>query len=130
MPIRPENKDRYPPDWPEISKRIRKRAHNMCECTGECGHDHVAENNVWREGLEQIGWPMERCGAVNGGEHPVTGSKVVLTVAHLDHQPENCEAANLRAMCQRCHLAYDAEHHAASRRENERKARATVEMDF
>lgn len=23
MPIRPENRDRYPKDWPEISRRIR-----------------------------------------------------------------------------------------------------------
>ena len=23
MPIRPENRDRYPPDWPEVSRRIR-----------------------------------------------------------------------------------------------------------
>jgi 5-methylcytosine-specific restriction endonuclease McrA len=33
---------------------------------------------------------------------------VVLTVAHLDHQPENCDPDNLMAMCQRCHNAYDA----------------------
>lgn len=45
---------------------------------------------------------------------------IVLTIAHLDHTPENCDPANLRAMCQRCHLAYDAEPHrtnaAATRR--------------
>ena len=40
----------------------------------------------------------------------------MLTVAHLDHQPENCDDANLKAMCQRCHLAYDREHHAETRR--------------
>jgi len=32
----------------------------------------------------------------------------VLTVAHLDHTPENCEPQNLKAMCQRCHNKYDA----------------------
>lgn len=36
---------------------------------------------------------------------------IVLTVAHLDHTPENCDPANLRAWCQRHHLAYDADHH-------------------
>lgn len=40
---------------------------------------------------------------------------VVLTTAHLDHTPENCEDENLRAMCQGCHLYYDQEHHAATR---------------
>lgn len=39
----------------------------------------------------------------------------VLTVAHLDHTPENVEPDNLRAMCQRCHLSYDRDHHAATR---------------
>jgi len=32
--------------------------------------------------------------------------KVVLTV--MDHQPENCERDNLRALCQACHNAHDA----------------------
>ena len=32
----------------------------------------------------------------------------MLTVAHLDHVPENCDPDNLRALCQRCHNAYDA----------------------
>jgi hypothetical protein len=45
--------------------------------------------------------------AVNGQPHPVTGSKVVLTTARLDHRPENCKADNPKAMCQRCHNSYD-----------------------
>lgn len=32
----------------------------------------------------------------------------MLTVAHLDHVPENCAPGNLKAMCQRCHNTYDA----------------------
>jgi hypothetical protein len=38
----------------------------------------------------------------------MTGSLVVLTVAHLNHMPEDCSDENLLAMCQRCHNAYDA----------------------
>src|SRR5260370_14951303 len=88
MPIQ---RDLYPDDWEEISKRIRfERAHNRCE------------------------W----CGAVNGFPHPVTGIKVVLTVAHLgiaraDGTPgdkedkQDCREENLAALCQRCHLNYD-----------------------
>lgn len=92
MPIRPENKARYPKNWREISERIRYiRAKNRCE--------HIVNG--------------ERCNAENGQEHPITGSTVVLTVAHLDHTPENCSDDNLRAMCQRCHLRYDAHHHRA-----------------
>lgn len=86
MPIRAENKSRYPKDWPAISKAVRDEAGNRCEGSPA--------------------WPD--CRAENGKPHPITGSRVVLTVAHLDHQPENCDRANLRAWCQRCHNAYDA----------------------
>lgn len=42
--------------------------------------------------------------------------RVVLTVAHLDHTPENCARENLLALCQFCHLRLDAEQHAKTRR--------------
>lgn len=85
MPIRPENKDRYPDDWDQISARIRfERAEGRCEFCRIAYH---------------------------GEPHPVTGSIVVLTTAHLDHQPEHSEDENLAAMCQRCHLTYDVPFH-------------------
>jgi 5-methylcytosine-specific restriction endonuclease McrA len=80
MPIRAENRALYPADWRLISLSVRREA----------------------------GWKCEWCPAVNGEPHPVTGSKVVLTVAHLDHMPQNVERANLRALCQKCHNGYDA----------------------
>lgn len=90
MPIRPENKDRYPKNWKAISKAIIvDRAKNRCE----------------------------KCGAENHKPHPITGSKVVLTTAHLDHTPENCDQNNLRAWCQKCHNSYDAKHRAAGIKE-------------
>lgn len=91
MPIRAENRKRYPKDWPAISKRIRfERAKGYCECLGECGEDH-------------------RCNAKHGEPHPRTGSKVVLTVAHLPgREIEQCGDDDLKAMCQRCHLKMDA----------------------
>lgn len=90
MPIRPENRARYPKDWKAISDRIRTEAEWRCE-----------------------GSPAyPDCRAAHGEPHPVTGSRVVLTVAHLDHQPENCERENLRAWCQRCHNTYDRPHRA------------------
>ncbi len=99
-PIKKENRDRYPVNWKAISRRIRRdRAGWRCECTGQCGTDH----EIPALGIH----PPHRCNARNGRSHPVTLSKVVLTVAHLDHTPENCADTNLLAMCQRCHLAYD-----------------------
>jgi len=88
MPIRPEMKSRYPDDWALRSRFIRVyRARGKCE------------------------W----CGAVNGMPHPVTGSKVVLTVAHVyDDRPESASFFNLAALCQKCHNAHDSR----SRRRN------------
>jgi hypothetical protein len=65
---------------------------------------------------------------VNGGEAYGTGSKVVLTTAHLDHTPENCDPANLRAMCQGCHLHYDREHHAETAYRTRRIGKAVGDM--
>lgn len=85
------NRKLYPKDWEAISRRIRfERAQNRCE------------------------W----CRAMNYAAHPITGSKVVLTVAHLDHTPTNCADKNLVALCQKCHLGYDLHRHLARRKVN------------
>lgn len=113
-PIRPENRDRYPGDWPAVSLAIKDRAGWRCECTGECGrpYDHLG--------------PDERCVNRHGRPAHGTGSNVVLTTAHLDHAPENCDPANLKAMCQGCHLHYDREHHARTRAATKRAADARL----
>ena len=33
--------------------------------------------------------------------------RYLLTVAHLDQRPENCDRANLKALCTVCHLRHD-----------------------
>jgi hypothetical protein len=87
MPI---NRADYPPDWPAIRARIIERAGARCE-----------------------GSPAyPDCRAANHQPHPETGSRVVLTVAHMDHDRTHNEDGNLRALCQRCHLRHDAEQHA------------------
>jgi cytochrome c553 len=82
MPIRPENRARYPKDWRLRSHFVRVvRAKNRCE------------------------W----CSAENGQPHPITGSRVVLTTAHVfDERPEAASLLNLAALCQRCHNRHDA----------------------
>jgi 5-methylcytosine-specific restriction endonuclease McrA len=44
--------------------------------------------------------------------------KIVLTVAHLNHDITDNRPENLRALCQRCHLTHDKEQHAQTRRRN------------
>jgi len=62
-----------------------------------------------------------RCQNVHGKPSVYTGAMVVLTTAHLDHIPENCQDDNLKAMCNGCHLWYDRDHHAETAR-NTREA--------
>lgn len=58
-----------------------------------------------------------RCTAVNGRNHPATGSIVVLTVGHLEQDKiEDCRDEVLKHWCQRCHLRYDQAHHQKNAR--------------
>ena len=129
MPIRPENRSRYPSDWKDIRKRILSRAGHRCEFDG-CGARH-REVGYWYEdrwipmprALREAGYSVgDRVACAEG-----TGIKIimiVLTIAHLDHTPENCSDDNLRAWCQRHHLRYDARHHAATAYATRRAGRA------
>lgn len=99
MPIRPERKHLYPRDWREISHRVR-----FVRAKGRC------EFKVPKRAR------LVRCTARQGLPHPITGSIVVLTVAHLNHDESDCRDENLLAGCQRCHLHYDRHHHAKTRR--------------
>ncbi len=88
MPIRAERKALYPADWKLISLAIRERAGWKCEGSPK----------------------FSDCRAVHGETHPVTGAKVIITTAHLDHNESNCDPRNLKAWCQRCHNTYDRPH--------------------
>ena len=92
MPIKPENKARYPKDWKDIRARILQRANNRCEFCG-------VENHTYRL-------------------NPKTGKNVyiVLTIAHMNEVIEDCSDENLKALCQRCHNKYDAKMRAEHRK--------------
>ena len=106
MPIKAENRDRYPPDWPAIATAVKEAAGWAC-----------------------VGSPaFPDCRAKHGEPHPVTGSKVIVTVAHLDHCPENVDPSNLRAWCQRCHNTYDAPNRARGIKERRRAALAIPDI--
>ena len=95
----PMDRRRYPPDWDEIARRVKDEADWKCEVCGlQCRRP---------------------------GE-PFDTHRRTLTVAHLDHTPENCERSNLKAMCPRCHLRYDARQHAESRRRRRQEGQAAL----
>lgn len=144
MPIKPENRHRYPADWPEIRERILQRAGWRCEHPGCLARQYsvgwwvLLDGGLWR-------W----CAAWGQNDNPRTYSEarqvaaeldherseegpkpivIVLTVAHLDHQPENCADDNLRALCQRHHLAHDHDHHVANAQATRRAGKAIGEL--
>lgn len=113
----------YPADWKQVSKRVRERAGNRCECMGECGlhKDHPGPR---------------RCVEMNGQPAKWAKGKVMLTAAHLDAAggPCTCKAdtgkkcgidSHIKAMCQRCHLRMDMPHHVI----NARNTRAKKKLD-
>jgi hypothetical protein len=122
MPIRPENKHKYPWNWDSISRRIRvERAGNRCET---CGVENGAvgardKDGAWHDeaAIHGMNNDMGQAAFLLGFPKMI---KIVLTVAHLDHNPANCdgmerglpmlpkEKSNLRAWCQKCHNGYDA----------------------
>lgn len=130
MPIKPENKSRYPKEWKQIRERILKRAGDKCEFCNVSNKKIIFRGRRWNRDVYQdddgtifCAENSERLGDDYVGEienfNRIT--KVVLTIAHLDHTPENCSDDNLRALCQRCHLRYDKEHHAKNARETRKK---------
>lgn len=121
MPIKPENRSRYPANWKQIRAAILERAAHKCE---ECGIPNYAYRNrttdEWTTHLMQV----ETWTCVD--EDKVT--RIVLTIAHLDHTPENCSPDNLKALCQRCHLRYDHDLHQRHSRETRRAGKAVGDL--
>lgn len=82
-------RDRYPIHWEVIARQIKDKADWKCQMCGK-----------------QCRRPGETFDT----------HKNTLTVAHLNHIPEDVREENLMAMCAPCHLRYDAKHHAETRR--------------
>lgn len=117
---------KYPPNWrSEIRPRIMKRANNTCEFDG-CDFKHL--EMVWsvKKNGKTLGWfrDFEEANKLpksfESKRNKKTGKvevipnpkkvRVVLTIAHLDHDETNHDVKDerLKAACQLCHLRYDA----------------------
>jgi hypothetical protein len=136
MPWKKENLHRYPANWREIRARVQQLAGDKCENCGvpnhawgwrEAGKFHRIGKNraieALRDSTERRGWIKPPF--LLGGHKII---EIVCTTAHLDHTPENCDPANLRFWCQKCHLDYDAKHHAQNAYQTRRKGRAVADL--
>lgn len=162
MPIKPENKARYPKDWPAISTEAKERArwrcqHSFCKATQySVGHwvTWAGGGPEWRpvEGNKPASTASDNAFDLAGEGCNCYGSRwtykaarefvntywaptdedrptiIVLTTAHLNHEPEDCRPENLAAMCQRHHLAYDHIHHQANAQATRRARSGNLEL--
>lgn len=107
MPI---DYSKYPEDWKDrIRPDILKREQYKCKF---CGIRHKSfgyrdDKKVFHECDEFLkNW------ATANGKKVI---RIILTVAHLDHDIKHNVYSNLAALCQQCHNQYDAPYRAANR---------------
>ncbi|MBS1807635.1 MAG: hypothetical protein JST84_05530 [Acidobacteria bacterium] len=80
MPIKPENKKLYPPNWKTLSHLVR-----FVRAKGRC----------------------QNCGRTHGQRFLFSPGQIILRAAHLNQDPTDNRKTNLRALYQKCHLAHD-----------------------
>ena len=139
MPI---DYSKYPANWKtEIRPAILARANHRCE---QCLVPNYAIilRGTWNgqpayqddDGYIYHAETGQKVGADYVGEMDETGrrpmTKIILTIAHLDHDTANNEPENLKALCQYHHLAYDKHLHQSNSRETRNKKRKQTELIF
>ncbi len=111
---------KYPPNWrSEIVPRILYRAGNCCEkCRTPNGAKMYSvtlkiqdEDGRYKPKAYWSSVMGDALRAARFNRELISEVKVVLTVAHLDHDEENWNVTDdrLMAMCQHCHINNDAQ---------------------
>lgn len=128
----------YPSNWREISLRIRERDGHKCKVCGVATRAYIlrstkdperylvfGDDTIYRTPDGDIIRMSEMPDEFDESKH----IKVVLTVAHLDHDTTNNDDSNLAALCQLHHLRHDTQQHTANAKRtrfNKRKAAITA----
>ena len=107
----PMDRSLYPDNWDEIALAIKQEADWHCEdCGRPCRRpgESVPELIERLEPGDWIGemfeWEdSEEFGAIE----VMKPGRFTLTVAHLNHRPEDCRRENLKALCAPCHCRMD-----------------------
>ena len=138
MPIKPENAARYPADWPQVRDKILQRARNRCEQCGlynhwwgwrdRAGTFHRVSKRPLIEAWPKDNPPRPPFEIATKDHGTIRIIEIVLTIAHLDHRPENCDPGNLQALCQQCHLRYDHQHHQQTAYATRREGKAIRDL--
>lgn len=147
MPI---NYKKYHPEWKtRIRPDILMRANNCCEICKVENYNYVfrgyIRNNEGRK-IEVFQDSESKIYNATNGRFlykdyfaniiPLSGNvnqkavKIVLTIAHLDHDIANNSYDNLKALCQKCHLNYDKVHHATNSRNTRNLKKKQIILNF
>lgn len=112
----PMNRALYSDDWEEITAKLKDEVGQRCEQCGAPNNKYINRRLdnpvVWMEAFTDQ-WEQV---LYFESEEWADEIKVILTTAHLDHNPRNNDRLNLRVLCQRCHLVYDSPHHQINAR--------------
>lgn len=151
MPIKSENKAKYAQNWPEIREQILERAGHCCERCGVAEYSvgwrdkagrfvpnrgsatlDASGRGKWLHG-EKLTYAEAReyadhynCCGKGRRQTDDEGRRwfvVVLTIAHLNHDPTDNRPENILAMCSRCHLRHDVGLHRRNAAATRRKRR-------
>jgi hypothetical protein len=141
MPIKPENRLLYPPrkEWLAIRAEVLERAGHCCEWE-LCGIKNGTwglrdlDGTWWSSSDFENGKVPEMIEFERDGQEMRKAYRIVLTIAHLDHDPRNNgtpgNRPNLAAWCQYHHLAYDRAHHLANGRRTRDAKKGQIAMDI
>lgn len=114
----PMQRELYPPNWPAISRRIRRMYGNMCARCDVPNGIVVARVGGWWYDVARDTFRDPDGVRHDAADH--TGMwdwsqardvKIVLTVSHRDHDLSHNDDDNLLPLCQWCHLTHDRELH-------------------
>lgn len=144
MPIKPENLAKYPggsiksPEWRAVRERIGQRSGWRCEtCSaphmtivargsygGRDAYMVIDTGDVFdaETGLKMASMKLSAFGAYRV-------LKIVLTVAHKNHDETDNRPENLAHLCQRHHLRLDAKHHARNAARTRRNRGGQLDME-
>lgn len=105
----PMERHRYPRHWERLAFGVKALADWRCEqcdrpcrTPGEPLHEFICR--IQGDSGGGLDW-VNQTAVAEICHHP---ARFVLTTAHLDQNPANNRASNLRALCAGCHLRHDA----------------------
>ena len=136
----PFKKERYPVDWKEIRARILQRDENRCKyCRAPTGV-WISRDKNFQWGIEKGAYMVGETGAVFANDGTPLGFwrgsewegdkavKIVLTVAHLDHDETRNSDDNLASLCQKHHLDHDRKDNISRAMKRRRAKKAAGEL--